>query len=43
MFKGDDEVGVKYYNAYVIILLAMQSYWSLFFLGNSFDESGVNV
>jgi len=26
MFKGDDEVGVKYYNAYVIILLAMQSY-----------------
>jgi len=26
MFKGDDEVGVKYYNADVIILLAMQSY-----------------
>jgi len=26
MFKGDDEVGVKYYNADVIILLVMQSY-----------------
>ena len=43
MFNGDDEVGVKYYNADAIILLVMQSYWPLLFLGNSFDESGVNV
>jgi len=26
MFNGDDEVGVKYYNADAIILLVMQSY-----------------